>query len=380
MPRGSRSFGNLSWAVMCVGKGLHVNDITHIWNAILDALKEMGAASVREGKPYGLRGYPDYHRERQFSERSFRKSAWEEPLTDGIRLGLACQGLCTTTERRYPANPQERCDLVVDLCQSGLLWIECKTAFRQCLGKAGWGSPYDYDYDGDDWYDPGKGRDSWVAGVRDIVEKDVPKLLSLTSNEAQHVGVLLLGFDLRHAPLTNQELYGLLGPSLDEWKPLHDSKEGVTWKDSYSVRAERGFRERVWFWCRPVAEHAPRQTVGPNASAASGPEGGAKRIAALTAVARFCSVPYKQHGGLQKSGPYEGWYKHDWGHLVQEVNTIYGANRLSIFGAWNVGNQIRRRFANVYNWDAAVNAPGAHEMILDIILRAIMPDSGTNMS
>ena len=56
-------------------------------NPILDTLKEMGAASVREGKPYGLRGYPDYHRERQFSQRRFPER----------RVGRAVDGSMTWT-------------------------------------------------------------------------------------------------------------------------------------------------------------------------------------------------------------------------------------------------------------------------------------------
>jgi hypothetical protein len=353
-----------------------VDAIITLWDAILDSLREMGNVSVRQGKPYGLRGYPDYYRER--FPGSFRKSAWEEPLTAGVKLGLEERGFLAKTE--WPYGTGERCDLVVDLSRSKSVWIECKAAFRQCLGKPKPGSPYDYNYDGDNWYDPGRGSNSWVEGVADIARKDVPKLLSLSSIEAQYTGVLLLGFDLQCAPLTNEELDELLRPCLDEWKPAHGEKEGATWDDSYPIRKELGFRERVWFWYRPVAEHTPNSTVDRDASAASAPELGAKRRAALAVVARFCSVPYRQHGGLQKSGPYEGWYKHDWGHLVQEVNAIYGATRLSIFGAGNVGNQVRRRFANACNWDAAVNSPGAHEMILDIILSAIMPHPGTNMS
>jgi hypothetical protein len=183
--------------------------------------------------------------------------------------------------------------------------------------------------------------------------------------------VLLLGFDLKCARLTNQELDELLTPCLDEWKPAHGLKEGVTWDDSYPIRRERGFRERAWFWYRPVAELIPNPTAGRDPPPACTLGLDAKRIEALAAVARFCSVPYMQHGGVQKSGQYEGWHQHDWGHLVLQVNTIYGGKRLSTFAARMAGDQVRHQFPNSYNWDAAVNSPGAHETILDIVLGAI---------
>lgn len=341
--------------------------ITGLWDAILDTLKEMGDASVRQGKPYGLRGYPDYHRE-EFPG-SFRKAAWEEPLTAGIRLGLEHRGYFATTESAYQMGG--RCDLVVALNDSERVWIECKAAFRQCLGKPMPGSPYDYNYDGDNWYDPGRGRDSWVAGVADIAGKDVPKLLSLSSDEARYVGVLLLGFDLKCAPLTNQELDELLRPCLDEWKPAHGLTEGVTWDDSYPIRRDRGFRERAWFWYRPVAELTPNPTIGRDSSPASDVGLDAKRRDALVEVARFCSVPYSQHGGKATSGRYEGLHQHDWSHLVLKVNAICRGERLSVFAAGEAGDKVRRQFPNAFNWDTAVNAPGAHEKILDIILGAI---------
>lgn len=71
---------------------------------------------------------------------------------------------------------------------------------------------------------------------------------------SQCIGVLLLGFDLKHAPLTNHDLDELLGPCFDEWTPAHGPKEGVTWDDSFPMRRDRGFRERCWFWYRPVAK------------------------------------------------------------------------------------------------------------------------------
>lgn len=228
-----------------------MDDIIPIWHAILATLKEMGTASVQEGEPYGLRGYPDCHR--KLFPGSFRKCACEEPLMAGIELGLKSYGFQATTKKgelRYPAGGY--CDLIIGPDSSSSIWIEFKTACRQHLAESSPGSQYRYKYDGVGSYDPGRGRDSWVSGVLDIGRKDVPKLLSLSPLEAKYIGVLLLGFDRVTDPLTNRELYELLPKGLCDWKSAHDSKEGVTWDDSYPLRKERGFRERIWFWYRLV--------------------------------------------------------------------------------------------------------------------------------
>lgn len=228
-----------------------MDDIISIWHATLATLKEMGSASVQEGEPYGLRGYSDFYR--KLHPGSFRKCAWEEPLMAGIELGLKNRGFHATTKKselRYPVGGY--CDLIVDPDSSSSTWIECKTAYRQHLAELSPGSQYRYNYNGVGSYDPGRGRDSWVAGVLDIGRKDVPKLLSLSPAEAKYIGVLLLGFDLVTSPLTNRELYELLPTCLCDWQSAHDSKEGITWDDSYPIRKERGFRERIWFWYRLV--------------------------------------------------------------------------------------------------------------------------------
>ena len=41
---------------------------------------------------------------------------------------------------------------------------------------------------------------------------------------------------------------------------------------------------------------------------------------------------------------------------------------MEIPDAWYVGNRVRKRFKNVRNWNSAVNRPGAHDEILEIIL------------
>ena len=224
-----------------------MGSIVAVWDAIVETLREMGADSIKEGRPYGLRAYASYCRSLGLG---IRKGACEEPLTAGIAAGLACQGYPATLEQPYPMGG--RSDLVVDLGDSELVWLECKTAYREHLARSKADPRYDYNYDGDNCYDPGRGRDSWVAGVSDIGGKDIPKLLTLRPSEAKFIGVLLLGFDRERVPLTNRELYDLLPSCLNEWTPAHGGAAGISWPDSYPVRAQGGFRERVWFWYRRV--------------------------------------------------------------------------------------------------------------------------------
>ena len=224
-----------------------MGNIVAVWDAIVETLREMGADSIKEGRPYGLRAYGSYRRS---LGHGIRKRACEEPLTGGIAAGLARRGYPATPEQPYPLGG--RSDLAVGLGGSELVWIECKTAYREHLARSKADPRYDYSYSGDNCYDPGRGRGSWVAGVSDIGGKDIPRLLTLHPGEAKFIGVLLLGFDRESVPLTNQELYDLLPSCLNEWTPAHGGAAGISWRDSYPIRASRGFRERVWFWYRPV--------------------------------------------------------------------------------------------------------------------------------
>jgi hypothetical protein len=222
--------------------------VSSLFDAIVTTLREMASESVNQGKPYALRGYPDYHRE--LYPGSFKISAWEEPITAGLAMRLCRKGVQATTEISYP-DGSGRCDLVVQIDPINRFWIECKTAFRPCLRPASAGYGYKYDYEGDRTYEP-SGKGSWVAGVADIALKDIPKLMRLQPRAAQFVGVLLLGFDRESRPLTNRELYALLPPNLDTWVAAHTVREGLCHSDCYPIRAKKGFRDRTWLWYQQV--------------------------------------------------------------------------------------------------------------------------------
>jgi hypothetical protein len=225
-----------------------MKDTETLWISILTALQEMGSESVKAGKPYGLRGYPDFHRE--LYPGSFRKYAWEEPLIAGIASRLRNKGLHVQTESLYPT-AKEKCDLIVTLTEGARLWLECKTAFKESLGEPSPGYGYGYDYEGTKPYSP-RGKGCWTAGVADIGAQDLLKLKSLRRQDAEFIGILLLGFDRSTVPLGHDELYDLLPRDLASWTALHKDEDGVMWPDPYPPRAARGFRDRVWLWITAV--------------------------------------------------------------------------------------------------------------------------------
>jgi hypothetical protein len=67
--------------------------------------------------------------------------------------------------------------------------------------------------------------------------------------------VLLLGFDRIEKQIDEDTLYHLLPDELKErWIPAHGQREGIIQPDRYLPQANKEFRERMWFWYRPVTE------------------------------------------------------------------------------------------------------------------------------
>ncbi len=248
-------------------------DILEIWKAIRETLWDMGNEAVADGQPYALRGYAAWHRIK--FPGLFRKTRWEEPITDGLAKGLEGRKvgekrIHARTEETYPGNSQKRCDLVIGLDGTDFLWIEFKTAYKENLCR----KSDDFCWDGDKFYEP-SGKQSWEAGVADIDNKDIKKLNGLIGLQppiTRYIGILLLGFDRAYTPkfgkneITVEQLYGgaghvgLLPCELcydGGWIPAHgkDHPEGIIpWRDRHGPRAARGFRERLWFWYRSVME------------------------------------------------------------------------------------------------------------------------------
>jgi hypothetical protein len=216
-----------------------VDEIIRLWQQVQLILQEMGDEAAKGGsQPYGLRGYAAYHRER--FPGSFRKDAWEEPIMAELAMRLAQREIIAIPERPYPGG-RGRCDLGLQVTKTDQLWIEFKTAYRETI--IGW--------DAERTEEP-RGKGSWKAGVADIKAKDIVKLNTLRRPGASYIGILLLGFDRTARPLQTEELYALLPTELDSWVAAHEQREGGGWPDRHQVRADKGFRDRLWFWYRPV--------------------------------------------------------------------------------------------------------------------------------
>jgi hypothetical protein len=216
-----------------------MDPVAAVWDHLRVVLDEMGELAVAGEKPWGLRCYPHLHRE--LYPDTFRRSAWEERITDGVLRGLKQRGISANTETRYPRT-YERCDLVISIRGTRDLWIEVKTAYREDLNGVLDGTrPIELPY-----------GSSWEAGVDDIRAKDIRKLNSLRPVDASYVGIVLLGFDREGKPLTDEELYGRLRDELDNWTAAHGARGGITRPDRYPGRAKIGYRDRLWFWYRPV--------------------------------------------------------------------------------------------------------------------------------
>jgi hypothetical protein len=224
-----------------------VDHLAPIWEAIQATLDDIAKMCVTPEEPWGLRCYLYSHR--KHIDGSFPENRWEEGITAGLARGLRDKGIRASTERPYPGS-SERCDLVVQLSGGETLWIECKTAYRMDLGG---------DLDGGHPKES-VGKSSWREGVADVARKDIQKLDGLRLPTAQYVGVLLLGFDRdrKGQSIETDDLYSLLPGELrgGRWVAAHGEgrPEGLVCRDRYSCRAEKGYRDRLWFWYRPVAK------------------------------------------------------------------------------------------------------------------------------
>ena len=205
----------------------------------------MGDASVKDGHNFGLRAYADYHR--LLYPGSFRSTAWEEPITAGLAIGLRNASFKVDTERLYPTSA-ERCDLIVQLPATGNVWIEVKTGFTEVFGDT---------YEACD-ATPIKSSKNAIhdrLSGKDI-RHDFDKLTSLRKSDADFIGILYLGFDRIGRSLEDGGYFELLAerlPKLATWHQCHEKPIGRIWSDRYSGRGViRLSRSCGLFWYKSV--------------------------------------------------------------------------------------------------------------------------------
>lgn len=98
-----------------------------------------------------------------------------------------------------------------------------------------------------------------------------------------------------------------------------------------------------------------------------------KRAQAVSLVRLYCARPFRDHGRKRSTGPYKGWYQHDWGHVVQRVYRIFFDLPLDIASATLAAKPVRSEFPNRNDWESRVNTQRAQAQMLELIETGIAP-------
>ncbi len=200
---------------------------TSIMQALVRHLQAVDTEAVplEDGCPTGLWWYARHcSREAVAQPRSYRN---EEKWSRRLECLLMEEGIDASTEVRYPTPPRRRCDLVIQWPSAGRLWLEVKGAWkhRDRYGKLP-NNPY--------------GKHLHAAG------KDLVKLTTLGQNVADHLGMLVIGFDTSIDPISEADVKRVRsGCKLDSWVEQY-----ADWSDRYRPDG----KVRVWLWLRPVAK------------------------------------------------------------------------------------------------------------------------------
>ena len=198
------------------------------------------ASTMLDGVPTGLNWYGGHARPDQ------KKPQTEPYWTRRLAEILSARGLPTTRKERYPVDgaSRGRCDLVVTLDGDRRLWIEIKGAWREWWRRTGSLGIYRA-------YllhplVPG------LAPKSHTVPLDLQKLSRLSTNHADHVALLLVGFDSVESPMDDDvsELMRLAGLNLMPWTTV-----STGWPD------QRRLGERVRCWCFHRAVTVAPETV-----------------------------------------------------------------------------------------------------------------------
>lgn len=182
---------------------------------VLDALQTMDAEATYlvGGRAAGLQAY---------RHPALASNRWEESWSRGIADRVPqCRVECC-----YPG-AKKRCDLVWTLEDGSKLWLEVKGAWKQYL-----------------WNGVLKSNSAYRKHLK-AAAADVIKVGELPRGIAQHVGLLLLGFDVSGSPMDADIEAFILKAKLKnpEWTVAHRR-----WADPLAP----GHRNSAWLWIRDV--------------------------------------------------------------------------------------------------------------------------------
>jgi hypothetical protein len=98
-----------------------------------------------------------------------------------------------------------------------------------------------------------------------------------------------------------------------------------------------------------------------------------RREQAAALIRLYCARPFRDHGKKRTSGPYKGWYQHDWGQVVQRIYRLYFDQPLDIPTATIASKPVRSEFPSRNDWEKRVNAPRAQARMLELVEEGIAP-------
>lgn len=207
---------------------------------LFDCLRQMELEALPNeiGEPTGLCWYGGHARPDQ--KRPQTETNWSRRLCDLLNE----RGVQTEREVRYPGT-RWRCDLRIFLRDNLQLWLEIKGAWKSYwLQKGG-----DYFYRSYLFHPllPELDEKSHSAA------QDIDKLRTLSPNDADFIGFLLLGFGSTEAPMHDDvtEFERLAGLHSIPW-----SGRSTTWADPY----RENHRTSCWMWISSTA--ATSQSTG----------------------------------------------------------------------------------------------------------------------
>jgi hypothetical protein len=221
---------------------------------LFEMLKEMDSEAVgttKNGWPVGLRSYCHYERTQpgvKPRKRDDIEDSWCRRLS---RLLKERHDLEVGTFSSYPT--KKRTDLVVELPNAGKVWIEIKGAWSY-NNRGNCGKPR---IQKDDY------RKYLYGRPHKCVEWDVAKCACLTTAEASHAGILVIGFDAEEPAK-----YSISGDEIAVLKTRAGLGDPVwrehyrEWPDEHQLngpqRAANGYRVRCWFWYRQLTAESEK--------------------------------------------------------------------------------------------------------------------------
>ena len=197
-------------------------------------LMDAEAITVRDGAVTGLSWYGAH------SQHGRPKPRTEPEWMVRLARLLEELGLHTIREAMYPdltKNTKNRCDLLMYMPNGEKVWVEVKGAWKEY-----WRNHSESIYRSYLLHPLVPGLDQTKTHT---VPLDLEKLARLHKPEADHVGMLVVGFDSTNAPMDDdiRELCRLSGLGSDPWQTFTDG-----WDDARRPLE----RVRCWLWIRPA--------------------------------------------------------------------------------------------------------------------------------